>query len=79
MKVIGFCDRSFTSEDTGALIEGMYIFVTFEKKGTTGLACDRFFITRQRLDESGYFPSLDDEILILYNRYGKISGIQLNG
>lgn len=77
MKVIGFSERSFTAKDTGALIEGMYIFVTFEKKDITGLACDRFFISRQRLDACGYFPSLDDEIQILYNRYGKISGISL--
>lgn len=79
MKVIGFAERSFTSKDTGALIEGMYIFVTFEDKRTTGFACDRFFISRQRLDKCGYFPSLDDDIEIQYNRYGKISGIRLIG
>lgn len=77
MKVIGFADRTFTAKDSGALIEGMYIFVTFENKSTTGLACDRFFISRQRLDACGYSPSLDDDIDILYNRYGKISGIRL--
>ena len=79
MKVIGFCERSFTSKDTGALIEGMYIYVTFQNKNTTGVACDRFFISRQRLDNCGYSPSLDDDIEIQYNRYGKISGILLIG
>ena len=79
MKVIGFSDRSFTSKDTGVLIEGMNIFVTYENKSTTGLACDRFFISRHRLDACDYSPSLDDEIDLLYNRYGKISGIRLIG
>ena len=79
MKVIGFSERSFTAKDTGALIVGMYIFVTYENKHTTGLACDRFFISRQRLEACDYFPSLDDDIELLYNRYGKISGIRLIG
>ena len=77
MKVIGFSERSFTAKDTGALIEGMNIFVTFESKRTTGLSCDRFFISQKRLEECGYNPSLGDDIEILYNRYGKITGISL--
>ena len=79
MKVIGFSERSFTAKDTGVLIEGFYIFVTFESNRTTGLSCDRFFISRQRLDACGYSPSLDDYILLQYNRYGRISGIRLIG
>ena len=79
MKVIGFSERSFTAKDTGALIEGMFIFVTFEDKRTTGIACDLFFISRQRLNACGYSPSLDDDIELLYNRYGNISGIRLIG
>lgn len=77
MKVIGFSERSFTSKDTGALIDGMYIYVSFENNRTTGSACDRLYVTRQRLDESGYSPSVGDDIEVLYNRYGKISGIRL--
>lgn len=77
MKVIGFSERSFTSKDTGALIEGMYIYVSYENTRTTGSACDRLYITRKHLDESGYYPSLGDDIEPLYNRYGKITGIRL--
>lgn len=79
MKIIGFSESSFTDKDTGALIEGMNIFVTFENKSTTGLACDRFFVSQKRLVDCGYFPSLDDDIELVYNRYGKISGIRLIG
>lgn len=78
MKVIGFSERSFTSKDTGALIEGMYIYVSFENNRTTGSACDRLYVTRQRLDECGYYPSLGDDIEPLYNRFGKITGIRLS-
>ena len=77
MKVIGFADRSFTSKDTGAVIDGMYIYVTFNNNRTTGLACDRIFISNQRLSACDYTPHLDDCIEIQYNRYGKISGICL--
>ena len=75
MKVIGYSEHSFTAKDTGALIVGMYIYVTYENKRTTGLACDRFFISQKRLEECGYFPSLDDAIQLVYNKYGKITGI----
>ena len=77
MTVIGLSGRSFTALDTGALIEGMYIYVTYENKSTTGSACDRLYVSRQRLDECDYYPSLGDEIEPLYNRFGKISGIRL--
>lgn len=77
MKVVGFSERSFTSKGTGALIEGMNIFVTFENNRTTGSACDRLYVSRQRLNDCGYSPSLGDEIEPLYNRYGKITGIRL--
>lgn len=77
MKVIGFSECSFTAKDTGSLIEGMNIFVSFENKRTTGFACDRIFISRQRLEECGYYPSLGDDIEPLYNRFGKITGIRL--
>ena len=77
MKVVGYCERSFTSKDTGALIEGMYIFVTFENKRTTGSACERLYVSCQRLNECGYSPSLGDEIEPQYNRFGKIIGIRL--
>ena len=79
MKVIGFSDRSFTSKDTGAVIDGMNIFVTFENSRTTGSACDRIFVSRYRLDQCGYNPSVGDDIELQYNRYGKISGIRLIG
>ena len=77
MKVIGIAERNFTSKDTGAFIEGFYIYVTFENNRTTGLASDRLYLSRNRLDQFGYSPSVGDDIDIQYNRYGKISGIRL--
>lgn len=78
MKVIGFSQRSFTAKDTGALIYGLNIYVTFENSRTTGLACDRFFVSSNRLEECGYYPTLGDDIELVYNRYGKIAGIRLS-
>lgn len=77
MKVVGFAERNFTSKDSGELIEGMYIYVTYENNRTTGLACDRLYVSRRRLELFGYTPSVGDDICPEYNRYGKISGIHL--
>lgn len=77
MKVVGFSERSFTAKDTGALIEGMTIYVSFESNRITGIGCDRFFISQKRLDECDYSPSIGDDIELLYNRFGKITGIRL--
>lgn len=76
MKVIGFSESSFTAKDTGAVIEGMNIFVTFESSRVTGTACDRLYVSRNRLEECGYYPSIGDDIEPMYNRYGKIAGIR---
>lgn len=77
MKVVGFSERSFTAKDTGALIEGMTIYVSFENNRIIGTGCDRFFISRKRLAECDYSPSIGDDIEPLYNRFGKITGIRL--
>ena len=77
MKVIGFSQRSFTSKDTGELIEGVFIYVSYENKCTTGCACERLYVSLSRLDQCDYYPSVGDDIEPLYNRYGKITGIRL--
>lgn len=77
MKVIGFSERSFTAKDSGALIEGMNIFVTYEHRYISGLGCKRYFVSSYRLKQCGYHPSLGDDIEFVYNEYGKIIGIRL--
>ena len=76
MKVIGFYEKSFTGSD-GTLIEGVNIYYSFPLKSGTGFGSSKVFVSSNRLSSLGYYPSIDDDIEILYDRYGKISGIRL--
>lgn len=75
MKIIGYADSMFTAQD-GTVIEGMNIFCTETRKNVIGVACERVYISAQKLNDSGYIPSIDDEIEVLYNKYGKVAGIR---
>ena len=76
MKVIGFYEKSFTGSD-GTLIEGVNIFYTYPLKSGTGFGSSKVFVSSNRLSSLGYYPSIDDDIEIDYNRFGKITGIHL--
>lgn len=75
MKVIGFCEKSFTGSD-GTLIEGVNIYCTFPLKSGTGFGSSKVFVSSNRLSSIGYHPSIDDNIEFDYNRFGKITGMR---
>lgn len=67
-KVVGFEAKTFSFED-GKTVSGFYLYTTEERKGVTGTACERTFVSDGKLN--GYVPELGDEIIINYNRFGK--------
>ncbi len=78
MTVIGFRKSNFKGND-GKDVSGMNIYVTYpiaEEKGS-GVACDRLFMTMDKLLTVGYNPAVGDEVRVEYNRYGKPAGIFL--
>lgn len=75
-KLVGFEGKSFTFED-GKSVNGFYIFVEEERKGVTGIATDRVFISDNKMN--GYIPVLGDEVMISFNRWGKPQEIRLVG
>lgn len=78
MKVIGFRKSEFKGDD-GNMVKGMNIFVTFPSEKGEGEECERIYLTEKRLAEIGYKPTVGDEIKPEYNRYGKVSGLELLG
>lgn len=78
MKVIGFRKSEFKGDD-GNMVKGMNIFVTFPSEKGEGEECERTYLTEKRLAEIGYKPTVGDEIKPEYNRYGKVSGLELLG
>mgnify|MGYP001085767332 CR=1 FL=1 len=78
MKVIGFRKSQFKGND-GDMVKGMNIFVTYPSEKGEGEECERLYLTEQRLSEIGYKPAVGDEIKPEYNRFGKVSGLELLG
>lgn len=74
-KVIGYQKIDFKDQKTGNRVQGYNLFLTSEPDNDkiVGVKCEKLFIASQYVD---YSPVLNDEIVILYNRYGKVSSIQ---
>lgn len=58
----------------GRHIVGTRIYVSFEEKGTTGLACLDVFLNQDILP-----PDVGDLIVLRYNRYGRCQGFDFAG
>lgn len=71
-QLVGFEAKSFKFDD-GKQVEGFYLYTTEKKKGVTGIATDRVFVSTSKLGE--YVPVLGDEVTINYNRWGKVQSV----
>ena len=77
MEVIGYRRTQFTAQDTGEVIQGYSLYLTSEEENVTGLSCERVFLSMKKLD--GYVPELGDQVRVVYNRYGKVTHVELLG
>ena len=73
--VVGVKKTSFTTKDTKETINGYNIYYSYPAIGVEGLATDRFFISLNKAGE--WQPMPGDEILIYYNRFGKVDSVVL--
>lgn len=72
-QILGFQHQNLTFKD-GRSVSG-YKFHLYQKRdGVTGYAADSVFISDAKCD--GYIPALDDQIDIIWNRWGKCEGIR---
>lgn len=73
--VDGFRSVSFTDSKTKKDIEGYTLFLSRapEDDKIIGRECQKLFISSEYVN---YTPALGEEIVLLYNRYGKVGSIQ---
>lgn len=74
--VVGFRIVSFKDEKTGKDVEGFTLFLTrpADNDKVTGLITEKIFISAAYVE---YVPTLNDKIVLHYNKYGKISSVQV--
>jgi len=72
MRVIGKRRVQFTTKD-GTEIDGysLYLGENIPPDQGEGEAVERAFFSKAKLAAFGYTPKVDDEVEVLYNRYGK--------
>lgn len=74
-EVIGIQASKFKFKDQDKEIVGTTLYLTEERKYVTGLACERLFLTAEKMD--GYTPAVGDLVDVHYNRFGKPQAINL--
>lgn len=75
MVLVGFRNAKFTGKD-GNEVKGINLYLTYpiEKEGK-GTACVNQFVTESKLSNTGYIPTVGDNIEFTYNRFGSVAGI----
>lgn len=75
--VVGYRKVDFTGKD-GKQIKGISLFCgqPITQNGE-GAATEKFWLTPNLLDDTGYEPALGDEVNISFNKYGKVDFIRL--
>lgn len=79
MKIIGIRPSSFKGTDDGKQVSGQNIYLTYPLESGEGLGAERVFVTVEKLSQWPYHPAVGDEVEVIYNRYGKCSGIVQRG
>ena len=76
--VVGFRSVNFTDEKTNKQINGYSLFLlrapNDDENKVTGQICEKLFVSSEYVK---YTPELGDEIVLVYNKYGKVSSIQV--
>lgn len=74
-KIIGIRPSEFKG-DSGEVITGKNIYISYPLDKGEGLGAERVFITDKKLSDWFYKPAVGDEVKLEYNRFGKCSGME---
>lgn len=74
-RVIGYRELNYTSKKTGKPVHGYNVSLTFENSQYVGLQAMDVYCSVD--DLRGYVPALDDEVVVLYNQYGRVCSLAL--
>lgn len=75
MKLIGIRHDTFDDRKTGRSIEFCHLYVTYEKKGVTGEACEVLKVSSDCIDQA-LTLTIGAEIRAFYDRYGKVGSVE---
>lgn len=73
-QIIGVEDRTYTFDEGKTVVSGKNIYMTTQRDKVTGYACERVFVSSNKLGD--YVPRPGDYIDVLYNRFGKVQEIR---
>lgn len=76
MKIVGFKKVTYKFDD-GKSISGFEVYCNIEEKSVTGFSIEKFFISDQRAGESDFVPELGMDIDVYYNKYKKVSKVEV--
>lgn len=75
MKIVGIRNVDFTAQD-GSHIVGVSLYCSYEiTRNGAGYAVDKVFVSENKLRDVMYRPEVGDEIVVNYNRFGKVESI----
>lgn len=74
-KIIGFRHASGNNKQ-GQPFDGYNVYVTYEAKDVSGLCCERLWVPMSVIAPGQVF-NVGQEIAVSYNRYGRISAIEV--
>lgn len=73
MLIVGYRDVSFKDNDSGREVNGKTYFFTCKQDHVVGVMAGKLFCSAQLLADLSYKPEVGDEVMVYYNRYGKVS------
>lgn len=74
MSVVGISKVNFTGND-GNAVTGTNLFVLCDLPYGEGRKSDKLFISDRLKTQLSYFPSVGDDIMVDFNRWGKVSNV----
>lgn len=78
MNIQGFKRCNFTTKE-GSVVTGYNLYLSYPLSGedADGIACDKVYMTDDKLAKCGYTPQVGDEVTLTYNKFGKAAAIML--
>ena len=77
-KIVGIIKTSFIPKDSDTPVEGMKVYTSepIDQRGE-GVSTDSFFLSKKKLSALNFTLSLNQEVEILYTKWGKVGSLRL--
>lgn len=75
VKVLGIRWVDMDTQDNRK-ITGWSLYIAFPADNVEGLQTSKVFVAASRWEQLTYRPTVNDEVILVYNRSGKVSDVQ---